>query len=353
MFNVTAALPEGFMSRLITVIGAAVASVALASAAGAADFPMTPGLRTGFPTDWSAQAKTDPLTFEAGLRYWYSMGSQSTSLGGGKYTSNDKTHILEAHLRIDDHSTNTFLTANAGYSFAISGDYNANGVQDTVAGGQVGYAGADFGWMPFGSPDNGVGLGGLIGYQYWNDSPDMGRGTFYNISSVNDVSWSSTTGAYSVSGNSQSNNLNINMLRLGLTARANLGPMDIDAQLAGIPFAKVNGVLGAASFPTYSNGGVDYYPSSPVALDGYAYGAAGQIMIGFHPTEHMTFRIGARAQYLTGSTDATYTVAGVTPPAFNGTNYDPPTVSTQSYIQKNTPFSILRYGALAEASWTF
>ncbi|HEY8595166.1 MAG TPA: hypothetical protein VIL84_07970 [Devosiaceae bacterium] len=344
------------MSRIVPVVSTAVLSLALAGAAHAADYMN--GMRGSLPPSWTNEDNgLDPVGIEMGLRYWYSMGSQSLNTTAGDFTSTDKTHILEGHLRIDDYSTNTFATANVGYSVAISGDYDTPSGTGSVAGGQVGYAGADLGWMAFGDPNNGLGIGALAGYQYWNDSPDMGRVDYYNIGSASDVTWSSADGSYSVTGASVANNVDIHTLRLGIAARANLGFMDIDGYLAAIPFAKVTGTIGAAGFsPVVLNATDTLYPTSPVSIDGMAYGAAAQLMVGFHPTDNLTLRLGARAQYLTGSTNATYSTAVVTAPQDvnppDGT-YEPPTVATQSYIETNRPFEIMRLGALAELSWAF
>ena len=101
--------------------------------------------RSGYPTepgDWAGLGDDDdPITIEAGVRYWYAIGRQSFSTLSGDFTSGDTSQIGELHLRIDDHSTKTFAKGIAGYSAVIRGDYDdptATGtINDLAAGATV------------------------------------------------------------------------------------------------------------------------------------------------------------------------------------------------------------------------
>ena len=116
------------MHRILPSLLALSAAMLFAAPAIAADFNDFSGdsgdqgdssaLRSGYPTepgDWAGLGdKDDPVTFEFGMRYWYSMGSVSASSSGTSIASTDTSHIGELHLRIDDDSTNTYAKAIAG-----------------------------------------------------------------------------------------------------------------------------------------------------------------------------------------------------------------------------------------------
>lgn len=318
----------------------------------AADFPE---MRSALPIDWSSDAG-DPLGFEFGLRYWYSRGGQNVQFGSGTAAAQDTTHILEGHLRIDDYSTNTFFRALAGYSLAISGDYWNDLGSGSTTGGQVGYVGGDFGGYWFGDPNNGLGVGGFVGYQYQNESPDTGRVNYTTAASASDITWSTTSTYWTVPYASKPNNININMLRLGLSAKANLGAMaDISLDVAGIPYANISGTLGGFGVTT-TGSNPTYIQSSPVEAQGWGYGAAADLMLGFRPVENMVIRLGGRAQYLQGTYDGTYSVAAITDQQDSNSDgtYDvPPVYSNQNYISTNNPFSMWRLGALLELTYSF
>ncbi len=76
-------VPGCLMTRLAVSLAAAGATLMLAAPALAADFSndagddMGGGLRSGFSDDWGNSDDGDPLSFELGLRYWYSWGAQS------------------------------------------------------------------------------------------------------------------------------------------------------------------------------------------------------------------------------------------------------------------------------------
>ena len=42
-------------------------------------------MRSGFSSDFDNSDAYDPLSFELGLRYWYSMGSQNFNGNGAQY----------------------------------------------------------------------------------------------------------------------------------------------------------------------------------------------------------------------------------------------------------------------------
>jgi hypothetical protein len=285
-------VPEGSMPRLVH-IAAATAALAAAAPALAADYSMYPELRPSYPDQW-AYTEDNPLRFEVGLRYWYSLGSHRMTTGSGDdYSADDTSHILEGHFRIDDLSTSTYVKGEAGFAAIINGTYEtpSSGGPQEMQGGHIGYAGADFGYMPFGTET--LRLGALVGYQYMNDSPDM-------------------------DGSMSTGNIEFHTLRLGLVGKADIADrVDFNVEAAAIPVSYVSG--------TYAADGLND------TLTGYLYGAAGEAMIGVHPTDHLTVRAGGRVSYLTG-------------PAEFASGGTPESVQSISY---------LRYGALLELTGRF
>lgn len=336
------------MSRLVPNLAIALATVVGAVPVLGADYGEgSYEMRQSYPDDWEMTDEGDPLGFEVGLRYWYSMGGQDAGFldGAAVFASRDTAHILEGHFRIDDHSTGTYVKAFGGHSVLTGGTYitptNADGTMNGT--GKVFYAVGDFGWTPLNGDTFRAGFFG--GYQYWNDSPDMGRGDF--VTAV-----SATTGL-PTAFDSAVDNLDIHALRLGITAHAEFNEMfDINAELAAIPYAQVSGVLGAHEFNTFDPGSdTVIMKSSETAVNGIGYGAAAEVLIGVHPTENMTLRFGGRAWYLGGTLDATFE-------AITATDHDndpatAPIIGAQNFIATSNWASLFRYGALFEATFSF
>ena len=362
------------MSRSISGAVAMLALIA-ATPALAADYQE---LRPSYPENWETTTDNQ-LRFEAGIRYWYSKGGQDATFPSGfgdtTLSVRDTAHIGEVYGRIDDEVTQTYVKAYGGLGFASSGDYSLvqPGIADINAplggAGRVGYAIGDFGWMPFGSTKDGFALGGLVGYQYWNDSPDMGRGNFYPVKSLADIAWTPGSPNYSIPGDSEPDNLDIHALRLGVTAQVDINDMfDIRAEAAAIPYAWVTGTLGPHEIPNFNFPGGTAYKASATTLKGTGYGGAGELMLGIHPTENLTLRFGGRAWYVGGQLDATYTQAAITDPVDNGTDPDGagplpvapdgvyevgPTLALQDYIFTSQFAQVFRYGALFELTGRF
>lgn len=292
----------------------ALAAVPAAAADWQEDF------RGSYVDDWALPAD-DPISIEMGARYWYSFGSHRMEVVGDSYASDDVSHIVEAHLRIDDHSSGFYTKGIAGYSAVINNSYSTPTSAGTSQSGAIYYLGGDLGYTPFGTED--FKFGGFVGYQYWNDSPDMGRESFM------------TSGG---GGDSRPNNLEYQMWRLGLVGRAELGDMfDITAEVAAIPYAPVGGTYGAldATVPGDVQG-------SAGAVSGWLYGGAAEVMARFHPAENWTIGLGGRAWYLTGQADVTFDTRDPLAPA-----------TATHWITKTTNFSTLRYGLLAELTYKF
>lgn len=372
------------MSRLVSSIAllAAMAATApvLAADWGADEWGYGGDLRGGLfnePKDWSGLGdETDPLRFDAGIRYWYSMGAQSFGIDGGTVETSDVTHSGEAYLRIDDVSSRAYIKGSAGYSFAIDGDYATPSGAGSIGGGSVGYGLADFGWYAFGDGKSGVGL--LAGYQYWNDSPRTERDNYAIISTLDG---NEDTGDWTIGGDGVERNVDIHALRLGFTGRAEFGDMfDITGELAAIPYASISGNMGggAAAGGIFGGAGCDVVPpggcpavgpilTSPLGIEGWGYGGAAEITAGFRPVENVKFSLGARAWYLQGTYDATYSAAYVTRPQRQPDEmegdppvsvppdplYSAPSAVVDDYIVTNNPFSMMRYGLFAGVSYTF
>jgi len=305
------------MSRFIRLTAAAATLIAAVPAL-AADYGMYPELRPAYPDEW-ALSEDNPLRFEVGLRYWYSRGEQSAELGGETVSATDTSHLLEGHFRIEDLSTNSYLDGMAGYAIATDGEYSTAAAPGTVRfeGGQIGYAGADFGYMPFGTDT--VRIGGLIGYQYNRESPDMARAELFDI-----------------------DGLNIHSLRLGLTAKAELSDMfDVTAELAGIPYAHIWGSTPEYVFPDTTVGGLVVNRATG-ELNGAAYGGSAELMVGVHPTENFTIRAGGRAWLIKGPATAEVT-------SYDAAN--PSVINTVGLVVDEVLYR--RLGALVEVTGRF
>lgn len=305
------------MARLLASLGLGLLAAGAPAGASAADWDTYGGgygLR-GAIVDYD-DAYIDPLGFEIGARYWYSLGHQSGSLWGESVEANDTSHILEGHFRIDDWSTDSFLKGAAGYAFAVDGAYSTSllpGQSAPFSGGQVGYAGADFGYQPFGN--DAIRVGGLVGYQYMLEAPDRARTDLFEIEG-----------------------LNVHALRLGLVGRADFGMVDLTAEAVAIPFAQVDGEMGFTGLG-YDHDG-DTIDTLHGELTGSLYGAAGEVMLGFHPSENLTLRLGARGWFLTGP--ATASVAA----------YDDGTEVWSGDVLIDA-IDLFRYGALVELTGRF
>lgn len=324
---------------------------ALAAPATAADYM---DLRPSYPDQW-ATTEDNPLRFEMGARYWYSIGQQKHTIGTFTETVDSKTHSGEAFVRIDDLSTRSYVEATGGYGIAHEGTYSTNnGPTLTLPAARLGYVGADFGWLPFGTDQASIGF--VTGYQFNNDSPDTGRANFTTAKTAADIAWSDTTGAWSVGGNSEINNFDIHALKVGLAGKLDMGGFDITGEATATPYAWVSGTYGAYGTPNLPGATQTSGQSSATAINGHAYGVGGKLMVGFRPSDNFVIRVGARASYLQGQYDATYDRATVQHPAPNPNappNFVAPTLSQQTYILNNNPFSMLRYGALFELAGRF
>lgn len=318
---------EDPMYRLVPSLAAACAALIAAAPALAADYPEA--LRGSYVSGWEDEGGEglEPIGFEAGLRYWYSKGGQNLSLPSGQYSSRDTTQILEGHIRIDDYSTDTYLKGAAGMGALIDGNYTAagQGTNLTMHGGKIVYGGADLGYTPWGT-DN-LRFGGFVGYQYWNDSPDMGRANFYPKEG---------------GANSELNNFGVHALRLGITAHADLtDQVDLNVEAAVIPYAYVEGTYGAFYDSPFTYGGTNYQQGSAGKITGALYGATAEAMLGFHPTDNITMRVGGRAWYVEGKPRMEYSSTEVGNQA-NAVNW-----------VEEAFFSQFRYGALAELTYKF
>jgi len=312
-----------------------IAIVALLSAVPvlAADYPY---MRPGYAESW--KNPDDDLRFEFGARYWLSWGEQDASftaagLGDVGVTTRDQTHIVELHGKIEDLSTQTYLTGKAGIGLSTSGTYAITPARSGAIGrnSAIGYAATDFGWLPFGKLDEGFAAGGFVGYQYWKDAPDIGSGqvgaTFDGLG--NPTSFTAAK-----------DDLDIHALRLGVKAQADFDKFDIQGEIAAIPYAHVSGTLGGSSPDGFNLGGTEFQERAPTTLSGRGYGVMVESLVGFHPTENLTLRVGGRAWYVEGVLDAQFSA--------NAGGTDQATLNLPSNFAR-----IFRYGALFEATGRF
>jgi hypothetical protein len=185
----------------------------------------------------------------------------------------------------------------------------------------------------------------------------MGRTEFTTAETSADVGWATGSATYTLPFDSQADNIDIHALRLGISGKAELSNMfDVSAEVAAVPYAWVNGTLGAAGVDPVFRPGSTTYQSSAVSVNGFGYGAMGELMLGIHPMENMAIRVGGRAWYLQGQVDASFNTATVTDPSDtdgDGTLDGAPTVTQQGYVSTSNPFSLFRYGLLAELTYKF
>lgn len=239
------------MSRILTGLAVGLLASAANAPASAADWlgGQPQGFRPAYPM--AMEPMEDSLDFEAGLRYFYGVGGQSFS--GSPYSADDVSHSLEVHGRIDDHSTSTYVKGHIGYGAITDGEFEPGGTAYNT--GRVGYINADFGYLPLATDS--LGAGAFLGYMYADESPE-------------------NTG------------LIVHGLRLGVTGKASINDVfDINAEAAIIPYANATGAM--------SNPG-----GTIIGVNGGLYGAAGEVMAGFHVSENFILRAGARATYLNG-----------------------------------------------------
>ena len=364
------------MVRITTSVVALCAALIATAPAAAADYNVVydqgdngDQLRSGYamdPSDWTGLGdKDDTMNFEFGLRYWYSQGASSWPGIGGSFGASDTSHILEGHLRIEDHSTNTFATAIAGYSMTSSGSYDDPFHSGSISSGHIGYIGADLGWNTW-ADGKGSGIGPIVGYQYYNDQLLTRQATFVANQPGDSFSFDQATG--DITGgykfDSAPNNIDVNMLRLGASAKADLGFFDVTGTLAAVPYAMVKGVVGDDELaPTYTATGagnnIDVAKASATAIDGWGYGAAADVMLRVHPVKNMTIGLGGRVWYLQGSADASFDTVHIgdptdSDPLTNPPNFDTaPDVTRTRWVQHGDPFSMMRYGITAELSYAF
>jgi len=335
------------------------------------------GYQSYQPKDWNDLGEQgDGIHFETGLRYWYSMGSQSFEESSeGAFETTDAAHSGEAFLRIGDDATATYAKAWVGYSGVIAGEFTAPPGSGDVVDGVIGYGGGDFGWNMF-NDGQGNGLGGFVGYNYWNNSPRTYRSDFTTAQTSGDVSYNPDTGDWSVGGDSVDDMVQYNMLRLGLSGKAEFNNFfDISAEVAAVPYATVNGVLGGhnpAPTGSFSGSGCliveapcpeEFLKASSTSINGWGYGAMAEVMAGIKPVENLTIRLGGRAWYLQGTYDATWREVAITPPMEQPEEGEPPappdplfsapSLGSTNWISTSNPFSAFRYGLLAEVTYSF
>lgn len=296
----------------------AMLALCLAVPALAADYFAPPDLRPAYPDTW--EQPDDSIRFEYGVAYWYSWGGQNAGFGPVNLSVRDQTHIGELHGKIEDLSTQTYVAARAGLGLHTTGTYDISPAAPGAIGrdSRIGYIGADFGWLPFGTMSDGFAAGALVGYQYWKDAPDIG------------------TGQYAIGGDPTNlgeaqDDFDIHALRLGIKGMAQFDMFDVQAEVAAVPYAHVSGTLGGSSPGGFNFGGVIVNESTPTTLSGRGYGVMAEGMVGFHPTENLALRVGGRAWYLEGNLDAVFN--GVTMPS--------------------TYASLFRYGLRAELTGKF
>jgi len=259
------------MSRLLIIAAAGALAGTASAPVLAADYSFPGGMRDGYDTSWSNSDMPSPISFDAGIRYFYSLGSHAMTVGADSYSADDTSHILEGFLRINDHLNNAFLDGTLGYAAVIDGNYSTPSGTGSSSVSRVMYAGTDFGMMPWTLGP--VAIGAFGGYKYMSESVDQGF---------------------------PGQQLDINSLRVGVAGQVDLGVVDLQFKAAAIPYAPISG-----TYASYSAG-------AGGSIDGELYGGEAEAFLGWHPTDMMSIKVGARGSYLTGPAnldDGTVTAA--------------------------------------------
>lgn len=315
----------------------AMLATCLAVPAFAADYIDYPELRPAYPEGW--ENPDDSIRFEFGAAYWYSWGGQDAGFaapaGPINLSVRDQTHIGELHGKIEDIATQTYVAARAGLGLHTTGTYDISPAAPGTIGAssRIGYVGADFGWLPLGDMTDGFAFGGLVGYQYWKDAPDIGTGQYATA----------FDGGFNPTAFGQArDDFDIHALRLGIKGTAEFDMFDLQAEVAAIPYAHVTGTVGGSSPGGFDfGGGLIVNENAPTTLTGRGYGVMAEAMAGFHPTENLTLRLGGRVWYLEGNLDA----------VFNGTAVGVGQLATMTL--PSTYASLFRYGLRAELTGKF
>ena len=115
-----------------------------------------------------------PFGFEAGARYWYSIGQNRFASFSTVDWDRMQGHSGEAFLRVDHHPTHLYVKGLAGGGILTGGDVdriNPAALLNTtsaVDGNSLVYAMIDFGYA-FEVPQAGVRFGAFAGYHYWHE----------------------------------------------------------------------------------------------------------------------------------------------------------------------------------------
>ena len=135
-----------------------------------------------------AERDPSPFSFEAGARYWYSVGQNRFAFASNIFPAGNPTSTLdwdsiqghsgEGFFRIDHHPTHLYVKGLAGGGILKGGNMddldflvsqiNFSNTTSAVDGNNLAYAMIDFGYA-FEVPQEGIRLGAFVGYHYWHE----------------------------------------------------------------------------------------------------------------------------------------------------------------------------------------
>lgn len=159
---------------------------------------------TGSTARWSALPPEPvelPFSFEAGLRYWYSLGTMRFGFTNGNPLYGNPTstlewknmtgHTGEVFARLDHKPTGMFVKGMAGLGAITDGrmqdrdyfleQFKFSDTTSDVKGDLINFASADLGWAW--SPMPGSQLGMFAGYLYWREKA-VAYGLFCNQTTI-------------------------------------------------------------------------------------------------------------------------------------------------------------------------
>src|SRR5262249_558641 len=200
-----------------------------------------------------------PFSFEAGARYWYSVGQNRFAFTSNIFPAGNPTSTLdwdriqghsgEGFFRIDHHPSHLYVKGLAGGGILKGGDMddldflvtqiNFSNTTSAVDGNNLAYAIIDFGYA-FEVPQEGIRLGAFVGYHYCPDrmtacgvlcSGDQTGGAFWGPAGSVQVPFSTPVDIFDTTWNA---------LRIGGDAKIQLyDRWTISADVAFVPYARV------------------------------------------------------------------------------------------------------------------
>jgi hypothetical protein len=256
------------MRRVAFGLMVSVSAIVAANPSLSADLTYPTDMRGSY-NSWD-EPDTPLMDFEAGLRYGYSLGRvriNDVPSAGNVHAYDDASHNLELFLRLNDGYTNTYLKAMGSYSVLLDASYSGAGGSGTSNLGEIASFATDFGYALLASDNDkfSSSLSGFVGYQYLHEGHDLDNNAALTTSGIN-----------------------LNALRLGVNAEAKVNAVNLEANVAALPYVMIGGATGVEGIAT------------PVSLNGSGWGASADVFARMKVHDSVSAGVGARATYISG-----------------------------------------------------